>query len=157
MLGIRSSRGTSSNITPTTGNTATSSAVAAETECGRITLPAGALMNKSLQLTVGVSAANNLASARTWKVKYGSTVLAQWSNAGGSSASAFHALITDRGNNTQRGHSLGGTGSTAGANSYTGAVDTSAAVDIVITVTMGAFAAGDTATLEMYTAELFAS
>lgn len=153
MLNLMSRR-TALNLSPSTANTAVTSAVAAETTMATVNIGAGQLVGKSLNVVVSNTNANTLATVRTWRVKLGGTTLSQWTQTGSGAIYSVQLSIADRGNNTQRAAWHGTLNCTISANAYTASITTTAATTLTITAEQASVAGSETTTLEFYYAEL---
>jgi len=142
------------NLSPSTANTAVTSAVAAETTMATVNIGAGQLVGKSLNVVVSNTNANTLATVRTWRVKLGGTTLAQWTQTASGAIYSVQLSIADRGNNTQRSAWHGTLNCTISANAYTSSITTTAATTLTITAEQASVAGSETTTLEFYYAEL---
>lgn len=161
MLSFGLSQSASKSITPASARTAvtfngTGSAIA-ETTVGTVTIPAGMLKGKSINVFLSVSSSTLFTNGRIWRIKLGGTELGKITTT--ANANSVQLYICDRGTspgvNAQRAAWAGTAGTlTLGANALTSAIDTSVATTLTITFEMAASALTEVATMEYYLVEL---
>jgi len=154
MMSFGSSSRSVRAISPSTDDVAVPKSTAAEATMATVDIPAGLMTGKKLGVKVHFTNANTLATVRTWRVKLGGTVMAQWTQSGSTPAGGVDILICDRGDNTQRSAWMGIQGVTASASTYTASITTTAATTLTITAEIASIAGSETTTLEFYVVEI---
>lgn len=147
----------SKSIAPSTSNTAASATAAgaslAETTLATVTIPAGMMVGKGLNIFISVTATNNIANTRRWVLKLGGTVIGEFTTT--AAINSAQTYVCDRGTGAQRSAWAGTAGTlTLTQNAYTAAIATSAATTLTVSVSQAASAVGDISTLEFYVVEL---
>jgi len=142
------------NLAPSTANTAVSSAVAAETTLATINVGANQMVNRAVRLVITSTSTNTLVTVRTWRVRLGGTIVAQWTPNVSGAIYSVEFSIFDRGNNNQRSTWHGTLNSITSANAYTSAIATTAATTITITAEQASVSGSEITTLEAYYVEL---
>jgi hypothetical protein len=126
-------------------HTLSESAVAAETEIATYTIPANFILNRKLRVSGNVLNTNNLGSARTYKFYLGATVVYQFNQVTTQASPTFCFMLSDNAGAQRSAFFMpyGGSGLTPAQTIWTATEDTTAALEFSVTVTQGAFAAGD--------------